>query len=458
MAKCDTRSKILSTGARGKTLVAGLTFLAGLAFLAGILLPGLPLPVLAASIPVGTIDMVEGLASVRHDLQKTANTIQQGDKVYPRDEITTEKGAKVKISFINRSTIHLGGGSCLIVKAVLYAPQKSLNQSFFKLSVGKIRAVVDKFSSPDDKFEVETKTAVAGVVGTEEIVSASEQPETGQDITQVVCQSGHLVVRSSDPDIPGEVYLESMEQSWIRENEIPQDKMKITPEELEGLIRETTMNTEWKAPDKAPAGQAGQAGQARQKNDAAQSEDGDAKSDESKKKEAPEEKKAGLPAREELSSEEGQTGQTAGGQSGPAAVTGQSGPAVDQPARGEFPLEGRGTLSLEPDQELGQEQPPSERPKGLEEQKVPEEHQDGAILQQQPQTPEADAALPIDLMEGDAGVHDVGLTDFGTDFEETDRGILPLSEDTILKEIIPDIENTYRETLKTLPDPPDPPR
>jgi len=195
----------------------------------------------AASIPVGTIDLIEGVAFVRHEPKRSSVRIRAKDKVYPHDEITTTSRSKLKITFINHSTIHLGPDSHLIIESVLYAPQKSLSQPFFKLPVGRLRAVVEKLSSPDSKFEIETKTAVAGVVGTKELIIAGSDPETNQYITQTVCEEGRVAVRSSDQKIQGEVILNPLEQSFTRESEAPGEKMKITAEQLEELIQETTI-------------------------------------------------------------------------------------------------------------------------------------------------------------------------------------------------------------------------
>ncbi|MGA1870037.1 MAG: FecR domain-containing protein [bacterium] len=196
-----------------------------------------------AMTPVGQVDMVEGIVYIMHEGHKKAIEAKKGDTIYPRDEITTESQAKIKISFINHSMINLGENSLLTITSIIYMPEKSLCKSFFKLYAGKIMAIIEKFTNPDSKFEIETKTAIAGVAGTEEIIAAYKDPETMKYITRVICRKGRIRVRSSDRKIPEEIFLGPLEQSYIIEEEPPQEKIEITIEELEEIIHMTTIQS-----------------------------------------------------------------------------------------------------------------------------------------------------------------------------------------------------------------------
>lgn len=192
-----------------------------------ILLLGFKDTALSAAMPVGMVEEINGTVGIKHQGKEQMIKARKGSKIYLHDQIKTAKGAKVKISFINRSSLHLGENAHLIVNKILYESKGSKSNSLFKLLRGKIRAVVEKLGNRDSKFEIETKTAVVGVVGTEFIISAYKYSEEKQDITRVICCKGTVSLKNSDMGVAGNIYLNKLEETWVLTGEVPGEKITL---------------------------------------------------------------------------------------------------------------------------------------------------------------------------------------------------------------------------------------
>src|SRR5262249_59016804 len=75
-------------------------------------------------------------------------------------------------------------------------------QTDIELIYGKVRADVNKIDTPDGHFEVHTKVAVCGVVGTQEYLETSDLATT-----VIALGGGQVRVSSTDPQFPGKVML-----------------------------------------------------------------------------------------------------------------------------------------------------------------------------------------------------------------------------------------------------------
>src|SRR5262249_52106576 len=75
-------------------------------------------------------------------------------------------------------------------------------QTDLELIYGKVRADVSKISTPDGHFEIRTKVAVCGVVGTQEYLETTDLATT-----VIALGGGQVRVASTDPSFPGDVLL-----------------------------------------------------------------------------------------------------------------------------------------------------------------------------------------------------------------------------------------------------------
>ncbi len=116
--------------------------------------------------------------------------LERGTRLYASDHISTEAESSVRLLLTDRSIIDVGASTTLNIGEV--AVTKGKRVISLRLTVGRIWSRVSTFFSGETQFEVQTKTAVAGVRGTEFVV---EVTEGGATTVSVV--SGSVEMRSS---------------------------------------------------------------------------------------------------------------------------------------------------------------------------------------------------------------------------------------------------------------------
>lgn len=119
------------------------------------------------------------------------------DQVKWNDQVRTLEAGRAQIMLIDGSTLNVGARSTL--KVIKHEPQTQ--QTELELTMGKVRADVQKITTPGGKFELHTKSAVIGTIDTSYVA------ETDGNKTKVCGVSGTTSVQSSDPNVPGTVTL-----------------------------------------------------------------------------------------------------------------------------------------------------------------------------------------------------------------------------------------------------------
>jgi hypothetical protein len=115
-----------------------------------------------------------------------------------QDTVKTDRGGRARIRLSDGSVLNVGSQASMVITK--HDPGKQ--QTELELIYGKVRADVSKISTPDGHFEIRTKVAVCGVVGTLEYVETS--PLT---TTVMALGGGQVRVGSLDPAFPAEVFL-----------------------------------------------------------------------------------------------------------------------------------------------------------------------------------------------------------------------------------------------------------
>ncbi|MGA1824590.1 MAG: FecR domain-containing protein [bacterium] len=180
-----------------------------------IILCGVCNSAIAASLPVGRVEAIIGSVRIKHKSIDKITRAQKGSKIYLNDHIKTDRGAKVKIRFIDRSSIYLVENSYLVVKKIIIGSNGFKNNSLLRLLRGNMRAEVEKLSNRNCKFEIETRTAVVGAVGADFIIATDKRRGTDQKITNVICCEGSVSVQNRNPDIGGEIILHELEHTSV---------------------------------------------------------------------------------------------------------------------------------------------------------------------------------------------------------------------------------------------------
>ncbi len=155
-------------------------------------------------------DFTAELADVSGDVEvtqkSTGKTVKafKGMKIYPGDTIETMEGASAEILYGDGNVTRMDEDTELDIKELSISSDRS-KRSIIKLGVGKIKNSVSKLMHRRSKFEVHTKSAVAGVTGTPPFtvgfVPSDRSGQKGKmevDLLGKSGQEGSVTVRGTD--------------------------------------------------------------------------------------------------------------------------------------------------------------------------------------------------------------------------------------------------------------------
>jgi hypothetical protein len=150
--------------------------------------------------------------------------------VFWQDTVKTERGGRARLRLEDGSILNVGSQASLIVTKHDAGKQ----QTDLELIYGKVRADVTKIAAPDGHFEIRTKVAVCGVVGTEEYLEATDLATT-----VIALGGGQVRVSSADPRFPGATVLNPGEAISIIAGRAPGSKRPASAQEMQRAIQDT---------------------------------------------------------------------------------------------------------------------------------------------------------------------------------------------------------------------------
>ncbi len=195
-------------------------------------LPAFPPPQTAQQPLAGNITALIPTGSVLRE--KKTYEAKKDMQVFWQDTVKTERGGRARLRLEDGSILNVGSQASLVVTK--HDPGKQ--QTDLELIYGKVRADVTKFATPDGHFEIRTKVAVCGVVGTEEYLEATDLATTVIDLG-----GGQVRVSSADPRFPGATLLNPGEAISIIAGRAPGPKRLATSEEMSRAIQDTEGET-----------------------------------------------------------------------------------------------------------------------------------------------------------------------------------------------------------------------
>ena len=120
--------------------------------------------VAAPPAPAGTVTFVAGEAT-RSAAGKTEK-LAPGSAVYQGDLLETQKRTRLEVKLADQSVVRLGPSSKANLQDAAFGKTVEERKVSAKLLVGKVWANVAKAVGGEQRFEVQTENAVAGVRGT----------------------------------------------------------------------------------------------------------------------------------------------------------------------------------------------------------------------------------------------------------------------------------------------------
>jgi hypothetical protein len=140
-------------------------FIFALAILVSIAISLPPQVVAQAGQRAGQVSRVVPTANIQRAGQQVTAAAQS--PVFWQDVLTTDRGGRARVALDDGSVLNVGSESSLTITK----HDAGTQQTELELTFGQVRANVVRLARPGAKFEVKTRTAVAGVVGTDFFLS-----------------------------------------------------------------------------------------------------------------------------------------------------------------------------------------------------------------------------------------------------------------------------------------------
>jgi hypothetical protein len=172
----------------------------------------------------GRFTMVTGKVDLLRHGKLPAIPAKVKDGVEPGDIIRTKSKSKAQLQMIDDSVITLAPESRLAIADYQYRPALEERRAVLRFFRGLMQATVKRIIKREEPdFIIETHTAVVGVRGTAFYLLLRPA------FTSVYLPEGLLDVGSSDPNIPYQVPVHSMEFTQIRVGQQPYLPQPMTP-------------------------------------------------------------------------------------------------------------------------------------------------------------------------------------------------------------------------------------
>ncbi len=177
------------------------------------------------------------LPSARIERSGATTEVARGTEVQFNDVVRTNDQGRVRIMLLDKSLLSIGVKSQL--RIVSHDPTS--RQTSLELNFGKLRAQVARITRAGGRFELRTPNAVAGVIGTDFGVDASDP-----SVTKFICLEGDVQLTSTDANFPGTVVCHGGTTVTFRRGQPPGPLEPATDDQMENWRTITE-------PDKAPA-------------------------------------------------------------------------------------------------------------------------------------------------------------------------------------------------------------
>lgn len=131
----------------------------------------------------GVFRVIKGKVEVKSGKNGRLTKARLGQKVYPRDTVITAKDARAKIIMVDKNEINISPESQLTIENYEFQPKKNKKNVLLNVLYGKVRSKVNQKYNGDNKFQIKTPSAVAGVRGTDFFTSFEPKTQTTNVVT-----------------------------------------------------------------------------------------------------------------------------------------------------------------------------------------------------------------------------------------------------------------------------------
>jgi hypothetical protein len=138
------------------------------------------------------------------------------------DVVQTDPNGRVRVRMIDDSLLSIGANSELRITA----HDSKSHKTQIELGYGLLRAQIKKLAA-GEVFEVRTPTAVAGVIGTDFGIDASDPQHV-----KFICLEGRVQIRGLDPNNPGTVNCDGGHRVTIDDGSNPNQPVEADTSQM----------------------------------------------------------------------------------------------------------------------------------------------------------------------------------------------------------------------------------
>lgn len=182
---------------------------------------------------VGRFTQVDGEVVVIHKDGEKGFRVAPGIDLYEQDTVVTLDDGHAAFCLRDGSFITLAPETIMVIVKSDYVPEKNIRSTFVNMVSGKSRSVVQPLvESRRSEFTLKTKTAVAGVRGSDFIIYATDSVTEITALVDTHLEVSGLAALDADP-----LSLRDFEQTRVFYGMQPEAARKLSAEEIEQLMR-----------------------------------------------------------------------------------------------------------------------------------------------------------------------------------------------------------------------------
>ncbi|MBU3947038.1 MAG: FecR family protein [Proteobacteria bacterium] len=182
---------------------------------------------------IGKILYVKSDAIIIHSDNKFGYMAKQNLLLFEKDKLITQEKGRVEIGLNDGSTLILSPKTSMELSGNVYDSTKKIRSSFINMYLGKARFLVTKLANFRlSAFKVRTATAIAGVRGSDFVITAS--PISTQ--IAALAQTSLEVTSLMSPDKI--TLLSDFERTSVEKDALPSPVEKIPTEEIDKILNE----------------------------------------------------------------------------------------------------------------------------------------------------------------------------------------------------------------------------
>jgi hypothetical protein len=187
--------------------------------------------------PVGKVLVVRGDVVIIHANEQRGYMATKDLPLYKNDTVVTQPQGRVRLMLNDGSLLTLASMTKLVINRVVYEPETKGRSTYMQQDSGKVRIWVRKLLGYNpSEFKVKTPTAVAGVRGSDFIISVTP---TRTEVT-ALGQTKLEVVSVAAPGANPTLVLD-FERTVIEAGALPSDVEKVAPEKIEQIKQEISI-------------------------------------------------------------------------------------------------------------------------------------------------------------------------------------------------------------------------